>query len=162
VRNDGPLISGVVGLQHRSVGVGGEDGHRAAVHQHLQLFFRRAPGLTFRFDLLQMPQGGLPAADHFVDEQPHAQEGREDQDVARDPGTGAPLERIEQFGKQRAHGGGNADLPALQNAADHEHWKQVEEPERDVAVGAPIGYGDQRDQHSGLDEHGFGATAKKK
>ena len=39
----------------------------------------------------------------------------------------------------RRESGHHADLPALQNAADHQHGKQVEEAERDVLVSAPIG-----------------------
>ena len=146
--------------KHGAVGIGREDGHRAAVHQHLQLFFGRAASLALRFDLIQMPESGLAAADHFVDEEPHAEERGEDQNIARDAGAGAPVEGVENLGQQGAKSGDDRDLPALQNAADHQHGKQVQEAEGDVLVGAPVGEGDDGDEQPRFEQNGLGAATK--
>ncbi len=147
--------------KHGAVGIGRKDSDRAAVHQHLQLFLGRAASLALGFDLIQMPKSRLAAADHFVDEEPHAEERRENQNIARDAGAGTPVKGIENLRQQRAKSGSDSDLPALQNAADHQHRKQVEEAESDVLVGAPIGERDGGDQESRFEQNGLGAATKK-
>jgi hypothetical protein len=103
----------IVGLQDQALGIGCKDGHWAAIHQHLQLLLGRSPGFTFRFNLFQMDESGLAAADHFKDEEPHAEKRGENENIARDAGAGPPVERIETFGEQRAKSGYYRDLPAL-------------------------------------------------
>ena len=66
--------------------------------------------------------------------------------IARDAGAGAPVEGVENLGQKRAKSGDDGDLPAFQNAADHQHRKQIEEAESDVLVGAPVGERDDGDE----------------
>ncbi len=66
------------------------------------------------------------------------------------PAARAPVEGVENLSQEGAKRGHDADLPALQNAADHQHGKQVQEAEGDILVGAPVGERDEGDQESAL------------
>src|ERR1700675_2140036 len=103
----------------------------------------------------------MPAADHFVDKEPHAEECGENQNIAWDAGAGAPVEGVENFSQQGAEGGDNSDLPALQHAADHQHGKQIQEAEGDVLVSSPVGKRDDGDEDSRPQQDGLSPAAKK-
>ena len=81
--------------------------------------------------------------------------------IARDAGAGAPIEGIENLGQQGAKRGHDGDLPAPQNAAHHQHGKQIEEAEGDILVGAPVGKRDDSDEDRRFEQNGLGAATKK-
>src|ERR1700731_4094688 len=109
-----------------------------------------------------MRESRLTAADHFVDEKSHAKECGENQNIAWDAGTGAPVEGVEHFSQQGAKSSHDSDLPALQDAANHQHGKQIKKAQGDVLVGTPVDEGNEADKHSCFEQNGLGTTTEKK
>ncbi len=158
--NGEKAVRGIVGQQHAAFGIGGENGRGTALDQNLELLFGVAARLHFALELGDVLRRGLAVANDLVDEQAHAEEGGEDENVAGDAGLGKPIEAVEGLRQEGACGGGGGDLPAAENASGQQHGEEIQEPEGDVALDAPVDDRDQRDHGGGAKQDGFGAAPK--
>ncbi len=147
-RNREEAVRGFIGQQHDSLRIRSEDRRRAALHENLQLLFHFAAGTDLALNLFGMQECGAAASNDLINEKPHAEEGRKDENVAR-YSRKRPVEAIEQLGQKGAESRGNGNLPASHDAAGQQHGEQIKESERDVSFNTPIAKCDQRSQHAG-------------
>ena len=75
-------VRGLVGHQHRSGGIGGDNGNGTAVDEYLQLFFGILPCVALAFNLVQVFDGGAAAPVDLADEEAGSDKGREEEHVA--------------------------------------------------------------------------------
>ena len=121
-----------------AVGTGGDDGCGTAIHQHFQLLLRIPSCRHLAFHLPHVPGGKPAAARHLVHEESHAEKSGEIEQVAWQPGIGAPGKLIERLRQPGADGGNRGDFPTGQGGADHQHGRQIKKAERDLRRGMRI------------------------
>lgn len=108
----------------------------------MELFLRFATGPDLPFDRPAVLQFPILIDFHLSGEQSYRSEGDEKQAVLRQRHGRIKLERAKKLGKDGAKGGGQSNLPALENGADEKHGEEVKEAEIDVALDNPIDKGE--------------------
>src|ERR1700722_7132494 len=96
-RNDEQPVRSFISKQNNPFRIGREYSGGAAFDKHLQLLFRIAPGFDLTLDLDRVLRRAPAAADHLINEEPHAEKRGEDQNVSRDSSGEVPVEAVEQL-----------------------------------------------------------------
>ena len=138
IRNAQHSMRRLVGHQHTAIRIRRKDGDRAAVNEDLQLFFRFAARISLPLDFMKVLLRYPAVADHLTNEGTCSNKGGEEEHIPGDAGSQVPGQIAEHFRQEGAKGGDGANLPAAQNASNHQHGNQIEEAERNLRNHQPV------------------------